>query len=102
MTGHIYHFVTPDYFHQFDDKEEYYPFGFNEEGFIHCCFSEQFDHVITTHLKGLAEVYILTLDTSKIKADLVVEGDGHPLGFPHIYGPINMDAIVSKELRKLS
>lgn len=98
---HIYHFVMPDYFHQYDEKSDYYPARFEQEGFIHCCFVEQIDHVITHHFRDVDDVYILKLDQTKILAKLIVEGEGHPLGFPHIYGPINMDAIISREHKLL-
>ena len=46
MADYIYHVVEPSYFKQFEDKEEYYPARFEEEGFIHNCFEEQFDYVL--------------------------------------------------------
>jgi len=44
---------------------------------------------------------ILKIDPAKIMAQIIVEGDQHPLGFPHIYGPINMNAIIDMELKVL-
>lgn len=101
MAEFIYHIVEPAYFESFADKEDYYPARFEEEGFIHNCFEEQFEYVLGTHFEGIAEVLILKIDPAKIRAQIVVEGDQHPMGFPHIYGPINMDAIVSKRLESL-
>lgn len=101
MAEFIYHVVEPNYFDTFKDKEEYYPKRFEEEGFIHNCFEEQFEYVLGTHFEGIEEVYILKIDPALIHAQIIVEGDQHPMGFPHIYGPINMDSIVSKELKRL-
>jgi len=102
MNDFIYHFVETDYFNQFEGKEDYYPTYFEQEGFIHNCFKEQFEYVLNKHFKAVDEVYVLKIDPKKLKAKLIVEGDQHPLGFPHIYGPINMDAIVSKTIKKLN
>lgn len=101
MEAYIYHIVEPAYFKSFEGKEEYFPARFEEEGFIHNCFEDQFDYVLTTHFKGVKEVLILKIDPTKIQAEIIVEGNQHPKGFPHIYGPINVDAIVAKEKRKL-
>jgi len=102
MPEFIYHVVTPTYFKLFEGKQHYYPKGFDEEGFIHNCFEAQFDYVLSTHFKGVDEVLILKIDPTKIHAQIIVEGDQHPLGFPHIYGPINRDAIVTVEKRQLN
>lgn len=101
MAEFIYHVVEPSYFKSFEGKDEYYPARFDEEGFIHNCFEEQFDYVLGTHFEGIEQVLILKIDPAKIFAQIIVEGDQHPMGFPHIYGPINMDAIVGQELKQL-
>lgn len=102
MVKFIYHVVSPSYFKTFEGKEDYYPLRFEEEGFIHNCFEESFDYVFNTHFKGIDEVLILKIDPSKIKAQIIIEGDQHPMGFPHIYGPINMDAIINTQLKQLT
>lgn len=101
MAEFIYHVVEPSYFKSFEGKDDYYPKRFEEEGFIHNCFEEQFEYVLGTHFEGIEEVLILKIDPAKIIAQIIVEGDQHPMGFPHIYGPINMDAIIDKELRQI-
>lgn len=101
MSEFIYHVVEPSYFKSYEGKDDYYPPRFEEEGFIHNCFEEQFDYVLGTHFEGIEEVLILKIDPAKILAQIIVEGEQHPLGFPHIYGPINMDAIIEKRLQKL-
>lgn len=101
LDGYIYHIVEPAYFKSFDGKAEYFPARFEEEGFIHNCFEDQFEYVFTTHFNHVKEVLILKIDPIKIHARIIVEGDQHPKGFPHIYGPINVDAIVKIETRQL-
>lgn len=101
MEPYIYHIVEPSYFKSFEGKEEYLPARFDEEGFIHNCFEDQFEYVLTTHFNSVKEVLILKIDPTKIQAKIIVEGDQHPKGFPHIYGPINLDAVVQIERRQL-
>ena len=58
-------------------------------------------------MKGVIERYyaaeeslvILEIDPSKLKSELKVEESTNDELFPHIYGPINMDAVISVSVR---
>lgn len=66
------------------------------EGFIHCCTAEQLPGVIGRYYTRETELYLLTLRVSRITSQLVFENTvGRSELFPHIYGPINTNAIVS-------
>ena len=61
-----------------------------EEGFIHCSFRNQVQGVADRFYRGLAEIVLLTIDVSKLPAEVRTEN-----GYPHIYGPLPVDAVVA-------
>jgi len=72
------------------------------EGFIHCSFAEQLDGVISRYYSDADEIVILEIDPNLLTSKLVVEPSTAGESYPHVYGPINKDAIVSSERRKTS
>jgi uncharacterized protein (DUF952 family) len=65
------------------------------EGFIHCSTPEQMRRVADSILRGQAGLVLLCIDDVRVSADVRYEGyreDGPR--FPHVYGPLNLDAIV--------
>lgn len=65
------------------------------EGFIHCCEPAQLQGVIERYYKGVTGLLLLHIDSDLLRAELVFENTmgGEEL-FPHVYGEINMDAVV--------
>jgi uncharacterized protein (DUF952 family) len=68
-------------------------------GFIHCSRPEQLDGVFRRFYADVTDpLLLLTIDTDLLTSpwqlDLV---PGESLSFPHIYGPLNVDAVVSVE-----
>jgi uncharacterized protein (DUF952 family) len=66
-----------------------------DEGFIHCSTPEQMTRVAESMLRGQTGLVLLCIDESRVAADVRYEGyreDGPR--FPHVYGPLNLDAIV--------
>jgi uncharacterized protein (DUF952 family) len=69
-----------------------------DEGFIHCSTAEQWPTVRRLFYAGVDPLLLLHIDESKVGAEVVYEqlGDA-PAPFPHIYGPLPLDAVVSVE-----
>ncbi len=66
-----------------------------QEGYIHCSFAEQVAATAARYYDGRNDVVVLVLDTDRIDAEVRVEDlGGSGLEFPHIYGPIPLDAVV--------
>ena len=64
-----------------------------EVGFIHCSYHHQVDGVLTNFYADVtAPLVLLTIDPECVVAPLQVDD-----GFPHIYGPLNTDAVVAVE-----
>ena len=97
----IYHGVLPDVWDNFHGAL-YETDSLDTEGFIHCSFDEQLDGVLQRYYSSVPRVKILEIDATKLDSKLVVEPSTGGESYPHIYGPINREAIVAVEERKLS
>ncbi len=69
----------------------------DEVGFIHCSFQRQ---LLATAARFYGDVdearyTVLVIDPELLRAPLIVEAAGNGEGFPHIYGPLNTDAVVA-------
>ena len=61
----------------------------DEEGFIHCSFATQVQATADRYYRGHRDVVLLTIDPSRLQAEVRVENL-----FPHIYGPLPVDAVI--------
>jgi uncharacterized protein (DUF952 family) len=95
MPSITYHLVPEPYYKATDANEDYTPEAFANDGFIHCTDGDE--NVIATgnrHCKGDERSYlVLVIDTDKVRAEIKYE-DAERI-YPHIYGSLNRDAIVS-------
>ena len=96
----IYHIVLPKVWQEFKDEELYEAENLQSEGFIHCSFADQLDSVLDRYYSGAGEVLVLTIETEKLTSRLVNEPSTNNEIYPHIYGRINRDAIVSVDKRQ--
>jgi len=68
-----------------------------EVGFVHCSFAEQVEKVMA-FLYGddfAGDLVVLEIDADRLEAEVRVENlDSGDELFPHIYGPIPVDAVV--------
>ena len=65
------------------------------EGFIHCSPPELVLQVANRFYRGNREMVILWIDPEKISSEIRWEPADDSL-FPHIYGPINLEAVVGE------
>ena len=66
-----------------------------QQGFIHCSFPTQVQAIADLVYRGRDDVVLLEIDPERLTSP-VREEEGHGGGelFPHIYGPLNRDAVV--------
>ena len=64
------------------------------DGFIHCSTAEQVVTVANSFFKNTEDLLLVVIDPVKLSSELIYEGEfkGYT-GFPHVYGPINMDSV---------
>jgi uncharacterized protein (DUF952 family)/GNAT superfamily N-acetyltransferase len=72
------------------------------EGFAHCSTEHQMVEVANKYYRGTRDMVLLNIDPDKLTSPLKFEPPAHLDGspalpheplFPHIYGPINLDAV---------
>ena len=71
----------------------------DDVGFIHCSQADQVDGVHERFYGAVTEpVVLLTIDTDLLTSPWQLDDvPGQPLPFPHVYGPVNVDAVVAAE-----
>ena len=89
----IYHIAVLQEWEEQRCNGGYAPGRFAGEDFIHCSQSHQLERVANDNFRGRSDLVFLTIDPTKIEAKLVYEGRREK--FPHIYGNINKDSVIS-------
>jgi uncharacterized protein (DUF952 family) len=99
----IYHITSRTAWNESQQRGDYRAESLETEGFIHCSTESQVLSVAEKYYTGQRGLVLLMIDPSLLSADLKWEPPsegapppGVPEGdlFPHIYGPINLDAVV--------
>ena len=99
----IYHITSRPEWGEAREHGEYRAPSLETEGFIHCSTSAQVLPVAEKYYSGQSGLLLLVIDEALLSSDLKWEPPaggspppGVPVGdpFPHIYGPINLDAVV--------
>ena len=67
------------------------------EGFIHLCTQSQISGVLSRYYAQESSVIITTIDTNKLLSPLRYEISTGGEAFPHLYGLLNVDAIIQIE-----
>lgn len=67
-----------------------------EEGFIHASQASQLTRTANKFYRDVPdELLVLVIDTGRLRSELRYEPvPGAELPFPHIYGPLNVDAVI--------
>ena len=89
-----YHGTPKQYFESLDPSKPYVPRDYGKDGFIHTTEGrEALAITLTTFYKQNREPYVvLYIDKDRVSAP--IRYDDAAEVFPHIYGPLNRDAIV--------
>jgi glutathione S-transferase len=67
----------------------------DEDGFIHCGRLDQVVPVANAAYRGQRDLVLLVIDRGRVHAEVRDENlEGGTDLFPHIYGPLNLDAVI--------
>jgi uncharacterized protein (DUF952 family) len=103
MNENIFHITTREAWDAAQAQGQYTASSLTNEGFIHCSTREQVLPVAEKFYRGQAGLILLVIDSARLTSGLKWEPpfDGAPPAgvsaaemFPHIYGPINLDAVL--------
>ena len=64
------------------------------EGFIHCSWPEQVVATASRFFKGQRGLVLLVIDAARVVPEIRCEAAANGEMFPHIYGPLNADAVI--------
>ena len=95
----IYHIVLPEVWNAFD-ADLYKAPSLETEGFIHCSFDGQLNGVIERYYGDKDQLVILEIDSERLMSRMIKEPSTNNEIYPHIYGPINRDAIIAVQERE--
>jgi uncharacterized protein (DUF952 family) len=94
----IYHITTQTEWDVAARTGLYEAASLKEEGFIHCSQPGQVEGVLERYFKGKTNLVKLVIDTEKLTHRLIYEWSPSTTDtFPHVYGPVNTDAVVAVE-----
>jgi uncharacterized protein (DUF952 family) len=98
-VGFIYHIATAPDWAQAQAVGEYTTstrgVTLAEQGFIHASAAGQVAPVANMIYQGLPGLLVLVIDTDRLRPEVRLEAvPGSDEPFPHIYGPLNTDAVV--------
>jgi len=98
----ILHITTNEAWQKAQQTGEYKAPSLNSEGFIHCSTLKQTIDTANIFFKGQKGLILLCIDENKLNSECKYEGPTggvqHDPGvgnlFPHVYGPINLSAVI--------
>jgi len=90
----IYHICTEISWEEQINSDEYIHASLEDEGFIHCSEKHQVEGVLERYFSGQKDLFILTIDSTKVNPKIQFDKAPNEEYFPHIYGALNKSAIV--------
>ena len=102
MTELILHLASNEAWLAAVDAGSFHADSLSTEGFIHCSKPSQIVDVANAFYHGQQGLVLLVIDPSKLETELKWEppaevAPSHAPAdalFPHLYGPLNLDAVV--------
>jgi uncharacterized protein (DUF952 family) len=97
----IFHITARDQWEESEASGSYKAESLQTEGFVHCSTRDQVVPVANDYYRGQAGLVLLCIDPDQLTSPLHYEApSGSHAGFesalfPHIYGPINREAVTA-------
>jgi uncharacterized protein (DUF952 family) len=95
----IYHVTTAAEWQSAKEAGVYTSPSLQAEGFIHCSADDvQVAGVLQRYFTGKTNLVKLVIDTDKLTSRFIYEWSPSTADtFPHVYGPVNIDAVIETE-----
>ena len=90
MSSLIYHIAESQSWELQSPGGAYRHLSLETEGFIHCSQADQVPGTLERFLPAADGLVLLEIDVEKLIPEL-----RHENGYPHIFGPLNVDAVVA-------
>jgi uncharacterized protein (DUF952 family) len=93
---YTFHYTPASHFEKFGPGEDYTPPQFAQEGFIHCTDGAENMLKVVNSIYRDDPRHFLALYIDKTRVKSPIKYDDPEEIYPHIYGPLNTDAIADK------
>ncbi|MCK8492043.1 DUF952 domain-containing protein [Spirosoma sp. RP8] len=93
----IYHVVPAKDWATFENKSTYEAASLQSEGFIHLSTECQVAGVLERYYQNVPDRLLLHIDPTLLTAELKYEISTNNERFPHLYGPLNKDSVLTVE-----
>ena len=98
---HFYHIIDREEWERAKSNGSYRPESVEGEGFIHCSYPSQVLMPANYLFRGQSNLVLLEIDPDRVSAEIrhdpvetTRNGQSAQEYYPHIYGPLNPDAVV--------
>jgi uncharacterized protein (DUF952 family) len=92
----IFHITHPADWEQAQRQGQYTSGSLASEGFIHCSKPGQILATANRFYSGQKDLLLLAIAPARVEAEIRFENpDDRNELFPHIYGPLNLDAVTA-------
>jgi uncharacterized protein (DUF952 family) len=103
MTQPLYKICTKAAFAEAESKGRFEGSADDvRDGFIHLSAGHQVEGTLATHFRGQRDLVILAVDPDALGANLRWESSRGGTLFPHLYGPLDLAAVLSAMPLKLA
>ena len=96
MSRLILHITTAPEWKAAQSAGEYRAPSLDDEGFIHCSLPTQVTHVADWFYRDIPDLVLLCIEPGELTSEVRWEpsADSFAGEFPHVYGPIDLEAVV--------
>lgn len=93
----LFHITTKEYWKEHQNNGRYEPESLESQGFIHCSNGDQISETANRLFPDTDQILLLVIDVSTLGENIKYEEDEETgEKFPHIYGPLNVNAVIDK------
>ena len=91
----ILHIAEREAWYEAQASGSYGADSLKSEGFIHCSKPGQINAVANRYFQGRTDLVLLHIESDRVSAEIRYENlEGGEELFPHIYGPLSLDAVI--------
>lgn len=91
----LYHITERSTWEQAKSNGYYLPIAYGKDGFIHCSLENQVIRVANSFYRDVNDLVLIKLDDTKLVSAVIFENlERKEELFPHLYGPITLDAVI--------
>jgi uncharacterized protein (DUF952 family) len=93
FSDRIYHITASAAWQAAQRLVQYKHPSLESEGFIHCSYRNQLVETARVHYKDRSDLVLLCINPALLQSELKVEASRSGAQFPHLYGPLNLNAV---------